>query len=185
MFLRSRSTAARSSRWNIHGAGQGRPLDKGRQSHPFRRLCDSSVCTAVNHEQRQADDTGLGECCSCPMSVGRDLSSAHFRPDDRCPCFGSTACQEAAGEPDPGDIVSMLDHAAIVETMALACEHSGPDLAQHSRKRNNVGGSGMPKSITPPPAWSVRLEPPGRRHSWTISVACADRSSGRCRISGA
>jgi len=43
--------------------------------------------------------------------------------------FGSTAWWEAAGEPDPGDLVSMLDHAAIVETMALACEDSRPDLA--------------------------------------------------------
>ncbi len=43
--------------------------------------------------------------------------------------FGSTAWSEAAGEPDPGDLVSMLDHAAIVETMALACEDSRPDLA--------------------------------------------------------
>jgi hypothetical protein len=43
--------------------------------------------------------------------------------------FASTAWWEAAGEPDPGDLVSMLDHAAIVETMALACEDSRPDLA--------------------------------------------------------
>ena len=43
--------------------------------------------------------------------------------------FGSTAWSEAAGEPDPGDLVSMLDHAAIVETMALACEDSRHDLA--------------------------------------------------------
>ncbi len=43
--------------------------------------------------------------------------------------FGSTSWSKAAGEPDPGDFVSMLDHAAIVETMALACEDSRPDLA--------------------------------------------------------
>ena len=43
--------------------------------------------------------------------------------------FASTAWWEAAGEPDPGDLVSMLDHAAIVETMALVCEDSRPDLA--------------------------------------------------------
>jgi hypothetical protein len=43
--------------------------------------------------------------------------------------FGSTVWSEAAGEPDPGDLVSMLDHAAVVETMALTCEDSRPDLA--------------------------------------------------------
>jgi len=43
--------------------------------------------------------------------------------------FGSTSWSKAAGEPDPGDLVSMLDHAAIVETIALACEDSRPDLA--------------------------------------------------------
>lgn len=42
---------------------------------------------------------------------------------------GSAVWSVAAGEPDPGDMVSMLDHAAIVETMALACEDSRPDLA--------------------------------------------------------
>jgi hypothetical protein len=43
--------------------------------------------------------------------------------------FGPSAWSESAGEPDPGDVVSMLDHAAIVETMALACVDSRPDLA--------------------------------------------------------
>lgn len=48
--------------------------------------------------------------------------------------FGSTAWSEGAGEPDPGDLISMLDHAAIVETMALACEGSRPDLASAFRE---------------------------------------------------
>lgn len=39
-----------------------------------------------------------------------------------------------AAEPDTADLVSMLDHAAIVETMALACEASRPDLAAAFRK---------------------------------------------------
>ena len=43
--------------------------------------------------------------------------------------LGWTAWSGRAGEPDPGELVSMLDHAAIVETMALACEDSRPDLA--------------------------------------------------------
>jgi hypothetical protein len=44
--------------------------------------------------------------------------------------FGSTAWSSSAGEPDPGDLVLMLDHAAIVEMMALACENSRPGLAE-------------------------------------------------------
>jgi hypothetical protein len=48
--------------------------------------------------------------------------------------WGSTARSGAAGEPDPGALVSMLDHAAIVETMALACEASRPDLAVSFRE---------------------------------------------------
>ena len=39
-----------------------------------------------------------------------------------------------AGELDPGDLVSMLDHTAIVETMAVACEDSRPDLATSFRE---------------------------------------------------
>jgi hypothetical protein len=42
---------------------------------------------------------------------------------------GSIAWSEAAGEPDPADLISMLDHAAIVEAIARACEDSRPDLA--------------------------------------------------------
>jgi hypothetical protein len=42
---------------------------------------------------------------------------------------GAAVWPVATGEPDPGDLVSMLDHAAIVETMTLACEDCRPDLA--------------------------------------------------------
>ena len=48
--------------------------------------------------------------------------------------LGWTAWSGRAGEPDPGELVSMLDHAAIVETMALACEDSRPDLAAPFRE---------------------------------------------------
>jgi hypothetical protein len=48
--------------------------------------------------------------------------------------WSSTACSGTAGEPDPGALVSMLDHAAIVETMALACEDSRLDLAAPFRE---------------------------------------------------
>ena len=48
--------------------------------------------------------------------------------------LGWIAWSAAAGEPDPGDLVSMLDHAAIVETMAVACEDSRPDLAAAFRE---------------------------------------------------
>ena len=44
--------------------------------------------------------------------------------------FTSTAWSGSTGEPDTGDLVSMMDHAAIVETMASACENSRPDLAK-------------------------------------------------------
>src|SRR6266699_797834 len=47
--------------------------------------------------------------------------------------FSSTAWSEGTGELDPGDLVSMMDHAAIVETMSLACENSRPDLAEPFR----------------------------------------------------
>lgn len=40
----------------------------------------------------------------------------------------------AAAEPDTGDLISMLDHVAIVETMALACEDARPDLATAFRE---------------------------------------------------
>jgi hypothetical protein len=43
--------------------------------------------------------------------------------------LGWIAWSEAAAEPDPADLVSMLDHAAIVEPMALAREATRPDLA--------------------------------------------------------
>ena len=43
--------------------------------------------------------------------------------------WGSTAWSGTVGDPDPGDLVSMLDHAAIVEPMALAREATRPDLA--------------------------------------------------------
>jgi hypothetical protein len=48
--------------------------------------------------------------------------------------LSSTAWSGGSGEPDPGDLVSMLDHAAIVETMAQACEDSRPDLAARFRE---------------------------------------------------
>ena len=48
--------------------------------------------------------------------------------------LGSTAWSGRVGDPDPGELVSMLDHAAIVETMALACEASRPDLAAPFRE---------------------------------------------------
>jgi accessory colonization factor AcfC len=48
--------------------------------------------------------------------------------------LGWIAWSEAAAEPDPADLVSMLDHAAIVESMALACEDSRPDLAAAFRE---------------------------------------------------
>src|SRR5215469_15467693 len=52
--------------------------------------------------------------------------------------FCSTAWSGSAGEPDPGDLVSMLDHAAIVETMAVACENSRPDLAEPFREAQQL-----------------------------------------------
>jgi len=48
--------------------------------------------------------------------------------------LGWTAWWGRAGEPDPGELVSMLAHAAIVETMALACDDSRPDLAAPFRE---------------------------------------------------
>src|SRR5262249_570246 len=48
--------------------------------------------------------------------------------------LSSTAWSGGAGEPDPGDLVSMLDHAAIVETMVRACEDSRPDVAARFRE---------------------------------------------------
>ena len=45
-----------------------------------------------------------------------------------------TAPPGRAGEPDPGDLVSMLDHVAIVETIAQECESSRPDLAARFRE---------------------------------------------------
>ena len=48
--------------------------------------------------------------------------------------LGSIVSLGAAGELDPGDLVSMLDHTAIVETMAVACEDSRPDLATSFRE---------------------------------------------------
>jgi hypothetical protein len=45
-----------------------------------------------------------------------------------------TVWSGAAGEPDPGDLVSMLDRVAIVEAIALACEESRPDLAAPFRE---------------------------------------------------
>jgi hypothetical protein len=48
--------------------------------------------------------------------------------------LGWIGWSEAAAEPDSGDLVSMLDHAAIVESMALACEDSRPDLAAAFRE---------------------------------------------------
>jgi hypothetical protein len=48
--------------------------------------------------------------------------------------LGWSAWSEAAAEPDPGELVSMLDHAAIVESMALACEDSRSDLAAAFRE---------------------------------------------------
>jgi hypothetical protein len=48
--------------------------------------------------------------------------------------LASTVSSGAAGELDPGDLVSMLDHTAIVETMAAACEDSRPDLATSFRE---------------------------------------------------
>jgi hypothetical protein len=48
--------------------------------------------------------------------------------------LGWIAWSEAVAEPDPADLVSMLDHAAVVESMALACEDSRPDLAAAFRE---------------------------------------------------
>ena len=59
----------------------------------------------------------------------RPIKPAFFVPMTAVAFSGSAVWSVAAGEPDPGDLVSMLDHAAIVETMALACEDSRPDLA--------------------------------------------------------
>ena len=70
--------------------------------------------------------------------------------------FGSTAWSEATGEPDPGDLVSMLDHAAIVVTMALACEDSRPDLAaafKEAQQRWWVRNAQIHQTVA---SWSVR-----------------------------
>jgi hypothetical protein len=90
------------------------------------------------------------------MSIGRAYQARDFRFNDSCRVSGSAMWSVAAGEPDPGDLVSMLDHAAIVETMALACEDSRPDLVAAFKEAQQRWWSGMPKSIRLSPAWSVR-----------------------------
>ena len=64
----------------------------------------------------------------------RWLKRAFFVPMMAVVLSGSTVWSGAAGEPDPGDLVSMLDRVAIVEAMALACEESRPDLAAPFRE---------------------------------------------------
>jgi hypothetical protein len=64
----------------------------------------------------------------------QSLKRAFFVPMMVVVLSGSTGWSGAAGEPDPGDLVSMLDRVAIVEAIALACEESRPDLAAPFRE---------------------------------------------------
>jgi len=65
---------------------------------------------------------------------GRLIKCAFLVPIMTVVFLGLTMWSGRASEPDPGELVSMLDHAAIVETMALACKDSRPDLAAPFRE---------------------------------------------------
>jgi hypothetical protein len=86
----------------------------------------------------------------------RSLKRTFFVPTMAVVLSGSTVWPGAAGEPDPGDLVSMLDRGAIVEAMPWRVRNPDRILRRRLGKHDNVGGSATRISTRLSSLWSER-----------------------------